>query len=217
MKNQNESLRVLWLALFFSLFMLAGCQSLTFSVSDPELASRTPRECGESITLSGRVSLQYTLSQNGRSESVHGRFSWQQSGNAIRVGLYSPLGQTMARIEIHPDLAIFYAPGRTPVAARNPDELLLNQIGWPLPILGLRHWLLGCMQLDDGQFLQATPSSPELTTANGWSIRYERWMPFGENQLVPRRIDMSFTPLSPAPVTAIHIRLVADDWSTVNR
>ena len=213
MKKKRNTLRLIWISLFSSVIVLAGCQSVTHRPSDAALPAHTLRACGESFTLSGRVSLNYTLTQSGRTESLHGKFTWKQSEDSSQVALFSPLGQTMALIEVRPELAVFYAPGKEAVSAFDADELLLGQIGWPLPISGLRHWLLGCMTEGDGTFLQASPLNPNLTTSDGWSVRYERWMPFGEDQLVPRRIDMSHTPLSPAPITAIHIRLVADEWA----
>ena len=190
---------------------LTGCESVMHKGMHPD-SSPSQRDCGESFSLSGRVSLNYTLSHNDRTESLHGKFTWKQLGNITQVGLYSPLGQTMALIEVRPELAVFYAPGKEPVSASDADELLLGQIGWPLPISGLRHWLLGCMKDRDGTFLRASPSNPELVAADGWVVRYERWMESGENRPVPRRIDMSHAPLPPAPINAVNIRLVADEW-----
>ena len=122
----------------------------------------------------------------------------------------------MAIIEISPDQAIFTASGKPPVAAASADELVFRQLGWPLPVSGMRHWLQGCATNASGQSVQADPLHPEISTQDGWHLHYINWIPHGENELRPKRIDMTHTPPESAAVSTIHIRLVIDDWQQEN-
>lgn len=160
--------------------------------------------------------MNYTLSRNDSIESLHGKFTWKQDRNKTRIDLFSPLGQTMAVVEISPGQAVFTASGKVPVAAPNADELVFSQLGWPLPVSGMRNWLQGCATGSNGQIFQASPSRPKVITEEGWQIHYVNWSPFQENLLVPRRIDMIHTPPANAAISHIQIRLVIDDWSDPN-
>lgn len=204
------------LALCFSSILLAGCETTPAIEDDTKLASLTIRKCDEAMEMSGRVSMNYTLSRNDKVESLHGKFTWKQDSSNTRIDLFSPLGQTMAVVEISPGQVIFTASGKTPVAAVNADELVFRQLGWPLPISGMRNWLQGCATNTNGQFFQANPAQPEITTQDGWQIHYVNWSPFQENQLVPRRIDMTHTPPTNAAISHIQIRLIIDEWQNEN-
>ena len=204
------------LILLFPLILLAGCETVGGMADGPDLSSRFVRKCGESVALSGRISMHYTFSQNDRVESLHGKFTWRQKGDVILIRLFSPLGQTVAVIEVTPQQAVFIASGKPPVSAANADELVFRQLGWPLPVSGLRHWLQGCATGPDGTFFQASPARPETMTQDGWHLHYVSWTPLGESKLVPRRIDLSHTPSATADVSAIHIRLLADELETGN-
>jgi len=238
MIKHNPSLRILWPILFLLIFTITGCQSIDrkltnletpsqtvktsfkdfetspkdFSSQDVEGSSRLIGKCTEPATLSGRISLNYTLAQNEKTESLHGKFTWKQHKEATLIGLYSPLGQAMALIIVRPELTILSTPNRPTITAPDPDELLYKQLGWPLPVAELGLWLLGCATDSDEKFIQASPQNPELTTTNGWFIRYNRWVPYGESQLVPKRIDMTHSPPQNSPITTIKIRVVVDDW-----
>ena len=55
------------------------------------------------ITVGGRLSVRYQ--QGGQPQSLQGKFRWQQQGEQTNITLYSPLGQTIATIQITPGLA----------------------------------------------------------------------------------------------------------------
>lgn len=205
-----------WLIFLFSLFLLSACETSGKLQDDADFSSRTVKKCDEPIALSGRISMHYTLSKNDKTESLHGKFSWEQADDITHIRLFSPLGQTMAVMAISPKEAIFTASGRPPVTAPNADELVFQQLGWPLPISGMHNWLQGCAIDSSGQTVHASPAQPAIFTRDGWQIRYIDWLPFGENELLPKRIDMEHTPMEFATVSAINIRLIIDEWQMAN-
>lgn len=202
------------LAAIFSLLLafLSGCAA-TFPEKDSTGENTLPvRPCNDIFSLAGRVSVQYTNTRYDRSESLHGKFAWEQDGSHTRIDLASPLGQTLAVMTLSPVQAILAASGKPPVAAPNADQLFLRQMGWPLPVSGLARWLQGCSVQPDGTAFTAGPQNPETATQAGWRIRYLDWTTLSENSLAPRRIDMAYDPPEDAPVSHIRIRLVIDEW-----
>ncbi len=161
--------------------------------------------------------MHYVLSHNDKTESLHGKFTWKQGNDKTHIDLFSPLGQTMAVIDITPGQAVFTASGKLPLIAADADELVFRQLGWPLPVSGMHNWLQGCATDASGKPFQADPAHPEITTQNHWHIHYVNWQSFRDNRLIPRRIDMTHTPPVGASVSDIKIRLVIDEWDTKNQ
>ncbi|MDL2285067.1 hypothetical protein LJC19_08025, partial [Oxalobacter sp. OttesenSCG-928-P03] len=95
MKKSSPLLSARHLFLLLSFALLAACETVPDVKNDHDLLPRTARKCSETAELSGRVSMNYTLSHNDRAESMHGRFTWKQNRHATKIALFSPLGQTM--------------------------------------------------------------------------------------------------------------------------
>lgn len=205
------------LSVLFCAALILLCALFSGCATSPETenAGESPlpvRKCGNTFSLTGRVSVQYTQSLPDREESLHGKFAWAQNGGHARIDLASPFGQTLAVMTLSPEEAVLAASGEQPVAAANADQLFLQQMGWPLPVSGLAHWLQGCAVQPGGTLFQASPAHPEITTQKGWRIRYLDWTALPENSLAPRRINLAYDPPPDAPVSQIRIRLVIDEW-----
>ena len=100
LRFSRNGISVLLLPLF-----LFGCATvIPPSAPDPAAAEQAAaRPYQNMITIGGRLSVQYQ--QNARDEAIHGSFSWVQRADNAIVTLFSPLGQTIAIIEITPTLS----------------------------------------------------------------------------------------------------------------
>lgn len=188
---------------------LSGCSTLQ-SISPANLFSKeTPRKCVETVSIKGRFSIQYKLED--REESLHGKFGWEQTPDYTVVTLMSPLGQTMARIEITPQMATFIAPNRSPQSAPNAEELIQSQLGWTLPVSGLKGWLQGCATDSGGRPFIATPESTQVITKDGWQINYASWID-GPTIPLPKRIDLVKGSTDAKNGVDISLKLAIDEW-----
>ena len=50
----------------------------------------------DELTLAGRLSVRYPVQD--KTQSVQGKFLWSQRRDGTNIEIYSPLGQTLARI-----------------------------------------------------------------------------------------------------------------------
>src|SRR5512139_942048 len=82
-------------------------------------------------------------SQGERRESVSGRFSMEVRGDRRRIDLATPLGTTVARIEIGPEGASANGPGMQEARGPDADALAEQLLGWRLPVSGLPDWIEG--------------------------------------------------------------------------
>jgi outer membrane lipoprotein LolB len=191
-------------------FLLVGCATVVPpTASDPAAAERAvSRPYRDKISIGGRLSVRYQ--QNGSDEAIHGSFNWQQGADRTLVTLISPLGQTIAIIEITPSVSTLTQAGQPPRTASNVDDLVAGALGWPLPVSGLRNWLQGfAVDADGRRFVAAPlPNASNVTTRDGWRIHYAAWQD-DAGQIRPRRIDLE---RSTAQAGDVAIRIVLDSW-----
>ena len=193
-------MRQLILALsLLTLLILGGCSSL------PPVAGGM-RVYQSDITLSGRLSVRYT--QEGKPQSLQGKFSWQQHGQGINIVLYSPLGQTVAKMTLMPGMATLELPDKGIRQARDVAELTQDLLGWPLPAQGLRYWLQGFLPLASGQLQTMAAEDAATFSSEGWNGRYVSWQQSG-TLVYPKRIDLARATASGGDIA---LRIVIDDY-----
>lgn len=182
---------------------ISGCAGMGEDVSSP--VTTVMRVCQNEIELAGRFSVRY--GQDGLEQAAHGQFQWVQAGGRTDIKLLSPLGQTIATIELAPMAAKLTMAGKAPRTAIGADALVAQALGWPLPVSGLRGWLQGCAQTVDGEHFVATPDRSEVRTRDGWRLQYLAWE---QDNGVPRpkRIDLERR----TGGGEVSLRLVIDDW-----
>ncbi len=190
--------------------LLGACANLGQAPLSPAAESATAaRPYRQTIDLGGRLSVRYQGPY--REEALHGSFTWTQTPQRVDVELLSPLGQTLAIIHETAAGATLLQAGQAPRTATDVDNLTRATLGWPLPVAGLRDWLQGFATDAAGRRFVATPQSPEVTTRDGWHIRYQDWDggngPSGP--LRPRRIDLE---RMTAQAGDVSIRIVIDSW-----
>jgi outer membrane lipoprotein LolB len=193
-------------------FILGGCATLippAEKAISSEARQAPARPYAEKVDLGGRLSVRYQ--HNGKDEAAHGSFVWAQDPLSTNITLLSPLGQTIAIIDITPNGAILSQAGQPPRRAADVDALVAEALGWPLPVAGLRDWLQGFAMDANGNRFIATPRATDIATRDGWRIRYAGWQDDSQPsaQSRPRRIDLErYT----AQAGDVSIRIVLDKW-----
>ena len=170
---------------------LSGCSTLQPAAGTGTSSSGSAREYRQAIDVSGRLSLRYQ--QDGKQQAVYGSFTWSQSRQETAITLLSPLGQTLATINIGAGQATLQQAGQPPRIASDVDALTVQALGWPLPIAGLRDWLQGFGEDAGGRRFTAIPNADDsfsVTTADQWQIQYSNWQESGAESY-PKRIDLT--------------------------
>lgn len=194
------------------IWLVGGCAALapTAPTATPPTTAAPSRLYHESIELAGRLSVQFQ--RDSRDEAVHGSFTWSQTPDRTLVTLLSPLGQTIAIIDVTPGRATLTQAGQAARTAADADALAASTLGWPLPIAGLRDWLQAIAIDAQGRRWSAPPQpGAEVTTQDGWRIVYASWRDDAPAASLPppRRIDLS---RQTAQAGNVAIRLIVDSW-----
>lgn len=169
--------------------------------------SGVTRAYQQSVDINGRMSVRYQI--NGRDEALHGSFEWRQRPDNTQLTLLSPLGQTLAQINVTPAGATLTQAGQPPLSAADADALASQALGWPLPVAGLRDWLQGMVTVPGGKRVALAPRDDggDIVSADGWRLRFPAWE--DGTPARPRRIDLA---RSTEQAGDVALRLVIDSF-----
>ncbi|HLU01878.1 MAG TPA: outer membrane lipoprotein LolB [Advenella sp.] len=93
---------------------------------------------------SGRFALTvYDRSAERNRDSVQGGFTWLDTGAVLTLDLTNPLGSTLARVVVADHQAVLTRSNGQRTVASDPDALVAEVLGSPIPVSGMRNWLKG--------------------------------------------------------------------------
>ncbi len=134
--------------------------------------------------LQGRVNARY------ENESHTPRIRWQQNQDNYTIRLWGTLNAGNTLIEGRPGFVTFDQGGEVRTAS-SPESLILEHLGYELPVSQLEYWIKGLPTPDEQHQLELGEFNEVLSMQqSGWTMSYEDYRLFGEYSL-PRRIQMS--------------------------
>ena len=131
-----------------------------------------------------------------RGVNITGKFLWTERERSTEVSLSSPLGDTLARVQMEPGRVELRTPGDTELGS-SPEVLLERRLGVALPVSGLRYWL-------EGRNAEGQSIAPQGAVEDGWTITYPQ-MDGDRPRLL--RLDRS-------DPRVVQVRIVIDRWSS---
>lgn len=141
-------------------------------------------------------------------QNVSGRFSLEVRGAEQVFDLSTPLGTTVARVEINASGARARGPQLEEMRGDNADALVEQLLGWRLPISGLSDWIEGRAAAGRPARVEKVGARTVLIEQDGWTIRIvESFEPSGP----PRRLVLDRPAVALQP--AVTVRLIVDDPS----
>jgi outer membrane lipoprotein LolB len=178
-----------WLAAIVLPLVLAGC-----AITPPAVER----------AYSGRFAA--TAQANGRPGSVSGRFTVEVRGRQQVIDLATPVGTTVARIEIEPGRATATGPQMQTATGPDADELVERLLGWRLPVSGLADWLEGRPEPTRPARTQSMGDRISTIEQDGWTIRIEAYSTVTNK---PSRLAFDRPMADGHP--AVSVRLIVDD------
>jgi outer membrane lipoprotein LolB len=154
-------------------------------------------------SFTGRFSAVAT--QGDKRDSVSGRFVIEVRGARQTIDLATPVGTTVARIDVGPDGARASGPGMAEARGNDPDQLAEQLLGWRLPVTGIADWIQGRPVPTRPARVERNDGQPTAIEQDGWTIRYTERFAGGRPRLIV--MERPAAPLAPGVV----LRLVLDD------
>ena len=155
----------------------------------------------ESWELRGRVNVRYD------NESHTPRINWLQQNVEYQIRLWGTFNAGNTLIVGRPGYVSLENEGET-VDASSPEELILRQMGYELPISQLNYWIKGLPSPDSG-FRLSFNELNQLTTIEqaDWTINLSDMRQYGQVSL-PRRVELT------RPRNDIRLRFIGLNWTT---
>lgn len=175
---------------FVSVVLLAACA--------------TPILVPPDRAYSGRFAVTTAFEQ--QRENVSGRFTLEIRGPQQIVELASPLGTTVARVEIEPGGARATGAQMQEVRGADADALTQRLLGWPLPVSGLADWIEGRPVPTRGARVEQEGGRVVLLEQDGWTIRLPE---YSEATARPRRLVLERPAAANTP--SVVLRLIVDE------
>jgi outer membrane lipoprotein LolB len=183
-----------------SVFVLSGCENLAKQPSSP-IANNNPAFELENWQLKGKLGIKT------ESDRASSSIRWQQSQlNAYQINLVGPLGQGAVEMVSKPNNFTLTSRGKT-VQSHSPRLLLLEQLGWDLPVNHFQHWVKGIPAPDKSiDAVEYNTDGTLLSLAqDGWQIEFSRYENYGSWTL-PGKLT--------AKIQSLSLTLIIRDWQT---
>lgn len=191
-----------WLAVIVAAAVLAGCAAGPRPVDAPvptwneRLAALA---AVQTWLLTGRIAVR------NDEEGWNGAIAWRQRPDSYDIQFSGPLGQGGARLEGTRGQVELQEADGTQYHGTDAEALLLERLGWRVPLTELRYWVTG---------RPAPGTAPErlefdedgrlaLLRQAGWQVTYKGYQSLGEVEL-PRKVYVENHRLN--------VRLVVDQW-----
>jgi outer membrane lipoprotein LolB len=176
--------------------LLAGCSTLR-GVEREDVAPAEPSE-PTVFNLSGRISF-----KQGK-EAVFGGLRWHHANPEHQITLFSPVGTTIASLVGDTDGYTLTTSDQREFRSTDPDSLVLQVLGWRIPVNGMQHWVLGrAVPERPASFMRDQNQHLSHLEQDDWNIDYSDYRRFASVYL-PGRIVMKRGD--------IEIRLFVDTW-----
>ena len=154
----------------------------------------------DSWQLRGRVNVRYY------DQSHTPRMLWQQNGSSFSLRLWGTFNTGNTVIEGQPG-AVTLRQGDTTVRADSPEQLILQQLGYELPVSRLQYWIRGLAEpAMAAEYEFSETNHPARLRQDGWVIDYSDLRQYGELSL-PRQVEVS------RPSDDVRLRFVGLNWS----
>lgn len=189
----SRALAVLLAPLLTSLALLTACA--------------TPARSPADRAYSGRFAV--TTASAEKRESVSGRFALEIRGPQQILELSSPLGTTVARIEVEPGGARATGAQMQEVRGADADALTEKLLGWPLPVSGLADWIEGRPVPSRVARVERDGARIVLLEQDGWTIRLSEYFDVTGATDRPRRLVLERPATANTP--SVLLRLIVDE------
>jgi outer membrane lipoprotein LolB len=116
---------------------------------------------------------------------------WKQCGDRYQIRFRGPIGLGLMELSGGPEGVVLRTSDHKTFHATSPEQLLVERVGWSVPVGGLRDWIVGRIPRDTGvhAYKIDTAGRLERLSQSGWNIRYLAYRQIGRMQL-PKTVSL---------------------------
>ncbi len=133
---------------------------------------------------------------------------WQENRGDYQIKLEGPFAQGGVTLDGNKYQVVLTMTTGEKVASTNPEALILETVGWNLPVSALRDWIRGLPYNKQSYESVSYDDEGRIThlVQQGWDVKFLRYVPF-DIYSMPAKIFIKHPDLS--------LRLVISSWDDV--
>lgn len=191
------------LALCLLLTILGGC-SLQPRTELPPPSTISWEEHQSRLQQLNTWELNGKIGIRTREDAHSANLYWHQQEYRYEIEMSGPLGQGGAHLEGQPGQVKLDISGEPSYHATSPEQLLLDRLGWSLPVTQAYWWVRGLPAPDSPHEFLLSDNRLAQLTQDGWVIHYLSYSL--APQPLPQKIRMSRD--------GLQITLIIREWIT---
>ncbi|HQW57607.1 MAG TPA: lipoprotein insertase outer membrane protein LolB [Gammaproteobacteria bacterium] len=131
---------------------------------------------------------------------------WEQHPQSYQIRLYGPLGSNTVQIKGDSNRVSLTRTDAKIITASTPEALVQQELGWIIPVSGLRYWLRGLPAPGLAPKAMLLDNSDRLWQIDqqGWNIEYQAYKPIDGHD-VPCKLLLRNG--------SIRLKFIFDRWS----
>ncbi len=180
----SQSFPRLTLALLLGIVLLSGCASREQRAQGEWLAER---ESWFDLYPDWRVNGRLSVSDGEQGAQLS--FDWQGQGAQHDLRLRSVVGGKQWRLMFNDTSALIEGSDLGLLRADDPDFLVSEVVGWPIPVRQLARWLRGLKASELDQVSFAEDGTMASVGDGQWALEYLRYDEPAEGPLMPERLE----------------------------
>jgi len=175
--------------------LLAGCATLLElfpSGRDTTGPDATWQTHARALSRVRSWSMLGTLAVRTAGDASRVTVRWHQTRDSYLIRFMGPLGVGLFEVEGSATEVEARFPDGRRTSAASPEALLEREIGWSVPLRGLRYWIVGAPAPDDATSKMELDDHGRLARLEqaGWTVVYERYGALDDLAL-PERVRFS--------------------------
>ncbi|MDT8409076.1 MAG: lipoprotein insertase outer membrane protein LolB [Wenzhouxiangellaceae bacterium] len=131
--------------------------------------------------------------------------TWEADGDRHEIALRSVAGGRQWRLRFVPGAAELTGSEVGRLVGPDPDALVEQAVGWPIPVRWMSHWLRGLPAPDSARVTYAADGALDQLYWGQWRLDFDRWARLNDaGVLLPARLEASKPPYQ--------VRVVLRNW-----
>lgn len=202
----------LLLGLWLGFLLLSGCA--TTPQLPPAELDRLWQQHRQTLEQKNDWTLTARIAGSTEENGWNGKLSWQQIGGNYQIHFQAPFGQGAMQLQGDPNQVEMRTSDQQVIVADDAETLLFQQLGWRLPLKGLRYWVRG-LPMPVATSAQTAPvlAFDEVgrlvhLRQSQWQVNYEDYQRV-DGLVLPKKVYLENHTVS--------LRLVIDRWQFVGQ
>ena len=189
--------------------LVQACATAPLDPGDDPDRLKLYEERFEALSARADWSLKGRLAIRDENDGGSGSLQWQEGPQGTRMDFHGALGRGAWRLQVDEDGAVLELADGNRFHSDTVQDLVHEQIGWPVPVESLAWWVRGLEAPGDSLSRRlGEDGTLEFLSQHGWEIQFDHYRPVGSISL-PLRLTARMDERS--------VKLAIRNWSLGRR